>query len=128
MVYHEKSLLYCPPPPPTTMNFNNYSELKLGHASHQFEKDVYSLDILCLYEEVINEIGKVQPYKADSRKGENLKINGFNTIKFAGNIIPNDSSKQNLTHYIVNRTKGYRITHSGKCPSCKNVAQNFQFK
>lgn len=117
----------CCPPYPTLAFLNNYSATSAEHAAHQMDQGVYSMEISCLYEGKIEDIGELQGRDKDEKK-QLLKVNNLNAVKFSSDQIPGDSSQQIITYYIVNGEKGCRLTFSSDCPSCDNIIQSFQFK
>ncbi len=117
----------CCPPPPAAINFNNYSDTQEEYATHQFEKDVYGINVYCNYEGSVDDIGEVQLQKKEGAKNETKKINGFDAIIFSKDQTPGDSSVRVKNAYIVNGQQGCRITFDTNCAECPKILESFKF-
>ncbi len=64
----------CCLPPPVYVVLNNYSTKQNEYASNQMKEDVYGVDITCLYEGRLDEIGEVQLLKKEGDLVSCLKL------------------------------------------------------
>ncbi len=117
----------CCPPPPASVNLNNFSSKRSEYSANQTKNEIYGIDILCLYEGSLDEIGEIQNLKDRGAKAENTTVNSHSAIKFAKNVVPGDNSEKAITYYIVDGQQGCRITYTDKCPVCEKITQTFQF-
>ncbi len=118
---------YCCPPPPAAVNINNYSSKKLEHASHQLDAGVQGMEIVCLYEGKIDDIGEVQYFRNEGRASELKKVNGFDAIRFEQDRGPG-SPVGVFTYYIVDGQQGCRLTFESSCTSCEDIVSTFKFQ
>jgi len=118
----------CCPPPPAFVNFNNVSTKmsELGEAqATQGATD--SIDILCIYEADLDQIGEVRSFKDEGAENEPVQINGFPGIKITTPAGP-DSDLKVLTYYLSNPgTSSCRITFRDSCQECSKILQSFTF-
>lgn len=117
----------CCPPPPAFVSLNNISENKKEFAKRQMEKSAWNFDISCLYEGNIDEIGEVKSERGEGESGTELKINGFEAVRFTKPIYPGSKDENVITHYIVNGEEGCRIIYSDKCAVCGKILSTFEF-
>lgn len=118
---------YCCPPPPASVNLNNISDKKAEYAARQTEPGVQGINIDCLYEGKIDDIGEVQLQKKEGKSFETKKINGFDAIVFNEDRGPRQPMPV-FTYYIVDGKQGCRITYDGGCTSCQDITNSFNFQ
>lgn len=118
---------YCCPPPPVAVNLNSYSSKKLEYANHQMNAGVQGMEIVCLYEGKIDDIGEVQYFRNEGVKSELKTINGFNAIRFEQDRGPG-SPIGVMSYYIVNGQQGCRLGFESTCISCEDIVSTFKFK
>ncbi|MEA1925637.1 MAG: hypothetical protein U9M90_00120 [Patescibacteria group bacterium] len=117
----------CCPPPPTGVNFNNFSSKKIEYSKAQMNEEVMGLNIMCGYENAIDDIGEVQLYLDEGAENKRLKINGFNAIKIQKEVVPGNPSKMAVSYYIVGEKEGCRLNFTSDCNECKNIISSFSY-
>lgn len=118
----------CCPPPPGYVVLNNYSTKQVEYASHQMEEGVQGVHFSCLYEGKIDDIGEVQHLKKEGESSRELKINGFDAIRFERDMVPGDSSVKSVSYYVVDGEKGCRLGLNTPCDTCEQIVSTFVFE
>lgn len=117
---------YCCPPPPAAVNLNNYSSKKLEYANHQMDAGVQGINIDCLYEGKIDDIGEVQLLRSEGKTSKMMKVNGFDAIRFEHDRGPG-SPVGVITYYVVDGRQGCRLGFESTCASCEDIVSTFKF-
>lgn len=118
---------YCCPPPPAAVNLNSYSSKKLEYANHQMDAGVQGMEIVCLYEGKLSDIGEVQLLKSEGKNSKMTKVNDLDAIRFEQNRGPG-SPVSVITYYIVDGQQGCRLGFESTCTSCEDIVSTFKFK
>ena len=118
---------YCCPPPPASVNLNNISDKKAEYAARQTEPGAQGINIDCLYEGKIDDIGEVQLQKKEGKSFEMKKINNFDAIIFNQDRGPGQPMPV-FTYYIVDGKQGCRVIYDGGCESCQDMVNSFIFQ
>jgi len=117
---------YCCPPPPASINLNNISDKKAEFAAKQINPGTQWIDIDCLYEGKIDDIGEVTLQKQEGKQFETKKINGLDAIVFSQDRGPGQPVAV-FTWYIVDGKQGCRLGHESGCTFCQNIVNSFNY-